>query len=247
MSLSTIIAKVILKIMEAFGIKPPVQDKRKIMQDKQAQDALANALKRNPKLGQMLADSDNRPPETLDPPTVSQDSRGHSELQWYRFVHPNNINNVNRCTSGGCYYSAKIIQYNEADDLYRVKCQRCMKTGKPAESVMKAVLAWNKDNLPGTPLPKADPAGSINEPLKPRTLGTSGSAGPVTVDAQTEGPLINHVPRPLDDAHFGGLSTAGEVATEPAPILPPEATDPTDAPDWIDDKYGAYDPNWKQK
>lgn len=123
--ISTIIAKVILKILEAFGIKPT------------------------------LTNSYTRSVETLNPAKVSQDSLGH-----------------------------KI------------------------------------------------------EPPKPRTLGTLGSAGPVTVDAQTGGPLINHVPRPLDDAHFGGLSTAGDVATEPAPILPPESTDPTDAPEWIDAKYG---------
>lgn len=118
--ISDIIAKVILKILEAFGIKPPVQDKK------------AKNLYTSAKRVQGNGDLYTRSVEMLDPPTVSQAPRGHK--------------------------------------------------------------------LPG--------AGTPSTPAAP----------------------------------VASADTAGEVATEPAAILPPEATDPTDAPDWINAQYGD---DWK--
>lgn len=165
MSISTIIAKVILKILEAFGIKPSKIDIQILKTD-----AFPSNYGIKP-----------RPVETLGPPTVSKDSCGHKSIQEYR-----------------------------------------------AEFLKDA-------------LKKAEPA-------KPRTLGTPGSAGPDTVDADPGGsqetPISFHEP---PGNLRGPVEYPNKTDSDRGPILPPEATDPTDAPGWIDDKYGVYDPNWKQK
>jgi len=170
-----------------------------------------------------------RLPETADPAKVSQDSLGRS-LAW-RPVLDGKIP-ANYCTL--CVNSAVVLRHHEGKDLYRYHCQRCLKIGPTANTIRGAWCGWNEQNpnatVVGTPIKEAHQPDSTIEPATPLTQADPGGSINTGEAMPSNGQRI---------------SVDGLLASPP--ILLPEATDPTDSPGWIDDKYGPYDPNYVNK